>query len=146
MNKTSIYIFAILLIFASCDEENKTIAQEEEKETVVIENLALDTESKWDANIETTDGIRGMETLLSEFVQSEKLRHYKKLGRKLKKIHKKIDKECTMEGESLENLDAFLVPVSKYISVLKSTKSIPEAKKTIFSLQRHLNEYYTFFK
>lgn len=135
-------LFSFILLSQSCDDEKKA-----KNEVVVIENLKLTEEDeKWEANPETTEGINEMLALLNEFEETEKLKDYKKLGRQLTKLNKKILNKCSMKGEAHDNLHAFLMPVFRHLKTLKKTKSIPEAKKTVFNFERHLNQYGNYFE
>ena len=139
--------FLLILFFAmsSCKEDTVTTTEPAD-EPIVIENLKLNEKTKWKANIETTDGIREMQKILSEFEETEKLKDYKKLARKLNKVNKQILKQCSMEGEAHNNLHAYLTPIFKYLKILKKTKSVPEAKKTVYNFKRHLKEYFEYFE
>ncbi len=141
--KKILIILSIFFFLQNCGEEKRT----EKGETIVIENLQLDQEkTKWKANIETTEGIEEMLKILSDFKETDKLKDYKKLGRKLKKVNKNILNKCSMKGEAHDNLHAFLMPVFRYLKILKTTKSIPEAKKTVFNFERHLKAYSDYFE
>ena len=143
-NYTTI-IFLLFITLFSC-KEDQTATTEENQDPIVIENLELKENTKWQANVETTDGIREMQRILSEFEETDKIKSYRKLYRKLNKVNKNILKQCSMEGEAHENLHAYLMPIFKYLKILKTTKSIPEAKKTVFNFKRHLKEYFKYFK
>ena len=143
MMKKIIIFLSLFIAVQSCTDSKPV----EKHEPVQIENLNLDKEkTKWKANIETTEGVQEMLTILTDFEESDKLKDYKKLGRKLKKINKNILNKCSMKGEAHDNLHAFLMPVFRYLKTLKTTKSVSEAKKTVFNFERHLNAYGDYFE
>lgn len=134
-----------MLFVSNCNEtDNKTNS----KDITIIENVELNEGTKkWKTNIETTDGIREMQKLISDFEKSEKLKDYKKLGRQIKKLLKKTKKATkNLEIATSEQVISYLQPLDNYTKTLKTTKSISEAEKTVYSFERHLNAYFEYFE
>ena len=106
--------------------------------------IQLDKESKWKANIETTEGIQAMSSRIAED-ESNSIKHYKNLASELNDIKNNIIKECTMEGESHNNLHVFLVPLADKIEALGEVNSVREGAEIKKDIREHLDVYNNYF-
>ncbi|MBC8265684.1 MAG: hypothetical protein H8E84_01835 [Flavobacteriales bacterium] len=132
MNK----IIAILLsVFLLSCTENK----------IEIENLTLNNGDKWEANIETTNGITQMQTLISKF-NGISIEDYHNLNSELKREFNKIIKACNMEGDAHDQLHHYIKPILLDYFKKIDSKDIEEVKDGLNQLNIHLNEYTTYFK
>ncbi len=138
MKKITTILFSILL-FTSCSEDK-----------IVIENLTLNNGEKWEANIETTEGIDKMEKLIYEFhefysIDYANLEEIHNLNSGLKKEFNKIIKSCNMEGEAHEQLHHYIKPILLNYFKKIDTDDIDLARKGLKDLNKHLNEYKNYF-
>lgn len=109
-----------------------------------MSEIQLDNGSKWSANIETTEGILAMSSRIAED-ESNSIKHYKKLASDLNVIKNTIIKECTMEGESHDNLHVFLVPLADKIAALGEVNSVHEGAEITREIREYLDLYYNYF-
>jgi len=109
-----------------------------------MSQIQLDNGSKWKANIETTEGIQAMSSRIAED-ESISIKHYKKLASDLNDFKNNIIKECTMEGESHDNLHLFLVPLTDKIETLGEVNSVHEGAIITRDIREHLEVYYNYF-
>ena len=156
MKKAAILGLVLSISLMGCKEAQKeeTIITEqtavEQKEDAHGEQnnwmsqIQLDKESKWKANIETTEGIQAMSSRIAED-ESNSIKHYKKLASDLNDLKNNIIKECTMEGESHDNLHVFLVPLVDKIEALGEVNSVHEGAEITKDIREHLEVYYNFF-
>ena len=145
-----IVIFTIALL-SSCgkqkeekqthvESEKATEHQHEENSGINLNNGEL-----WIANIETTQGIDNMVKLMQSFTDTESVEAYSNLKTSLEKEFGTILTECTMEGESHNQLHNFLVPMKNMFDGLGST-DLQTCKKNYEMLNMHLKGYSKYFK
>lgn len=110
-----------------------------------INEIQLDNGSKWDANLETTQGV---ETMLKELESSnpETVADYHQLASKLNDEKNTVIKECTMVGPSHDNLHVFLHPLIDKIAALDKVTSVEEGSEITESIKENLDAYYDYFK
>ncbi|MBK5193738.1 MAG: hypothetical protein JJE07_11110 [Flavobacteriaceae bacterium] len=109
-----------------------------------MSQIQLDNGSKWKANIETTEGLQAMSSRIAED-ESNSIKNYKQLASDLNDLKNKIIKECTMEGESHDNLHVFLVPLADKIEALGEVNSVHEGAVITRDIREHLEVYYNYF-
>jgi len=151
--KTIIQLSIVLLITGitfSCNEHsekdhNNTEEIEAEDHHEHGEGLRLDHGSRWIANLETTQGVNNMITLMDEFSEKENTDAYALLTEKLKAEFTMIFEKCTMEGESHHQLHNFLVPVKELLKGLQSS-DLNVCKNSYSKLDSHLDEYQKYFE
>tara|TARA_R110000868_G_scaffold344468_1_gene605486 strand:+ start:11355 stop:11849 length:495 start_codon:yes stop_codon:yes gene_type:complete len=129
---------------------NATHEQEQEKVPIVYDNawkaeIMLDNGIKWDANIETTQGVLKMQELLKT-VNTGSIEDYQKLAEKLNDIKNKIVKECSMTGASHDNLHVWLLPLIKKIDGLSKEESLENASIIKQSIVENIDMYFNYFK
>lgn len=163
MKKTSLYSFLVIaFLLAACKNQNQEITESKESTEIIHENtdahheseLALDNEwiheiqldngKKWQANIETTQGVQKMMNLIEE-TKTESVEDYHQLASKLNDEKNIIIKECDMEGPSHDNLHVFLHPLIDKIAALQKTESVEDAQNLKESIKENLKKYSDYF-
>ena len=145
----------IAAITISCGETTKKKQEEhnsEKKETMkTVDNhengseVQLNDGKLWLANYETTKGVLNMQKLLNTFSGGESLEAYATLKSDLEKEFGTIITECTMKGESHNQLHNFLVPLKELFNGLGSS-DLATCKKSFETLNKHLTAYSTYFE
>jgi len=105
--------------------------------------VELNEGQKWDANPETTQGIRNIQAQIAG-AGSESL-DYPALAEALEKEYKDIIKNCTMKGEAHRQLHHYLAPVHHYLQQIKSEDQ-EEAHEALSALKAHIEKYDVYFK
>lgn len=153
--KKSIFII-LLIVTVSCKNSDK---QEEVKNpsgtvnekaetglsTQLMDEIQLNNGSKWEANIETTEGVEKMQELLKTQTTSSII-EYHLLASKLNDVKNELVKECTMKGASHDNLHLWLYPLIEKINTLSNVDKLNEAAKIKQSVEDNLNNYSTYFQ
>jgi len=146
-----ILTFFVITLFISCgkQKEDKQTHVESEKATEhqheENSGINLNNGELWIANSETTQGIENMEELMHSFTDTESVEAYTKLKTSLEKEFGTIIKECTMEGESHDQLHHFLLPMQELFDGLGSS-DLNTCKKNYEVLNVHLKGYPKYFK
>ena len=109
-----------------------------------VKEIVLDNGIKWRANVETTNGVTKMLSLISEN-QASTAEGYRKLGDGLNEVKNTVVKECTMEGASHDNLHVWLHPLIEKIKRLQKTESAEEGAKLTSNIKNHLEGYFDYF-
>ncbi len=153
---------ATLFLVISCKEVKKEIQTPNEKTVKKTENydnhagatqkiddswvneIALNRGVKWQANIETTNGVSAMLSLINESKVSTS-DDYKKLGDTLNNVKNTVVKECTMKGPSHDNLHVWLHPLIKKIEMLQKTDNTKDGVYLTSKIKKHLEGYYDYF-
>ena len=149
--KNLFLVLFTLTLFISCGkqkEENHEQSQSEKTEEHQHKeenNLSLNSGELWIANMETTQGIDNMIGLMSSFTDKESVEAYAKLKTNLDKEFGTILKECTMKGESHDQLHTFLIPMQEMFEGLGSN-DLQVCKENYNILNDHLKEYSKYFK
>ena len=162
MKKTIITVIALFFIVAGCKEiKNKNAAQDETTETETLDYknhtktpnelnndwvnvIVMNNDIKWQANIETTDGVREMLTLIKDN-KTTTIDDYKKLGVTLNNAKNTVVKECTMKGASHDNLHVWLHPLIEKIELLQKIQNAEEGAQLTSNIKMHLEGYYDYF-
>jgi len=162
MKKVAIVLSTFSLLMIGCKETKKEIPNESETTTEMVDlenrsersqepddnwvnDIVLNNGAKWQANKETTDGVKKMLLLITDN-EATTIDDYKELGDKLSEVKNWVVKECTMEGPSHDNLHVWLYPLIKKIEQLQKTETTNEGAKTLADIIENLNAYYTYFK
>jgi len=156
MKNTAILGLILLISVLGCKETQKKETNITEQTAVEhkedlhgdqnnwMSKIQLDNGSKWIANIETTEGIQTMSSRIAED-ESISIKHYRTLASELNDLKNNIIKECTMEGESHDNLHVFLVPLADKIEALGEVNSIHEGAVITKEIKEHLEVYDNYF-
>ncbi|SDE45662.1 hypothetical protein SAMN05421636_105141 [Pricia antarctica] len=162
MKRTAILLSVFSLIIISCKEIKKENPTEAETTVKMVEHdshtratqepddtwendMVLNNGIKWQANKETTDGVRAMLSLING-TKASTIDDYKELGDKLNDVKNTVVEECTMKGPSHDNLHIWLYPLIKKIELLQNAETTKEGAETLASIIDNLNAYNTYFK
>jgi len=148
---TLVLTIATFVFIISCGDSTRKKQEEpkpqntEEVEHKNSQVLQLNNGKLWSANIETTQGIINMQKLLTSFTDKENLEAYATLKQNLEDEFGTIITECSMEGESHNQLHNFLIPITKTFDGFES-KDIEICKTNFENLNKHLSTYANFFE
>ena len=158
MKKTILTIAIISAFFISCNEtkeknENKETVEVHEhhgEEMVAINNdwvneIKLDNGNKWDANLDTTQGVDKMLDIIKTS-ELKTVEQYHTLATNLNEEKNFVVKKCTMEGPSHDNLHVFLHPLIEKIEALGKVSTPEEGSEITKSIKENLKGYYDYFK
>lgn len=112
---------------------------------VWINDIKLDNGSKWDANLETTEGVNKMLASVKAS-DSKTVEDYHTLASKLNDDKNVVVKKCTMEGPSHDNLHVFLHPLIEKIEALGKVATVEEGSQVTASIKENLEGYYNYFQ
>lgn len=160
MKKTIITTVFVSALLISCNETmqkhetSEGVHEQHEKEMTVkshsynndwVNEIQLNKGSKWEANIETTQGVDKMLGLVKSS-NPKSIDDYHTLALKLNDEKNLVIKECTMKGPSHDNLHIFLHPLIEKTDALLQAPSENEGSKILASIQGNLEAYYNYFK
>lgn len=134
----------------SVEEVHKHASEEVTSEMHALNNawvneIKLDNGSKWDANIETNEGVDKMLNIVKSS-ETQTVESYQTLASNLNEVKNFVVKECTMQGPSHDNLHVFLHPLIEKIEVLGKVTTVEEGEKIKKSIKENLDGYYNYFK
>ena len=137
--KKLVSLFAIAFLITSCN------TQPQESTPVSISDLnymeiSLENNEPWIANIETTEGVANMLTLVKEFSG-----HYTLLHANLEKEFQTLFLKCSMNGEAHNQLHNYLIPMIKIFEDIALNEE-PISAKAVEKLEQHLRGYSLFFE
>ena len=107
--------------------------------------IQMDNGAKWVANKETNEGVQKMQNILKT-QSTNTLEDYYKLADQLNSDKNYLVQNCTMKGDSHDNLHVWLLPLMAKIDALSETKSLDDASKIKHSIEENLNAYSDYFK
>ena len=163
MKKVILTTAILTALLISCNEKHQkheaTEASEmvqEQKETRMaaesisfnnnwVNEIKLNNGSKWEANLETTQGVDKMLGLI-KINDPLTVEDYQDLASKLNDEKILVIKECTMKGPSHDNLHVFLQPLIEKIDALLQVSTTDEGSRIIASINENLEEYTNYFK
>ncbi len=158
MKNISLLFALISLVLMSCKqakkEDEKTTEIQTEAKTVESEyklnndwvnEIILNNGIKWQANLETTNGVGAMLSLIGGSKLSSR-NDYKKLGDGLNEIKNTVVKECTMKGASHDNLHIWLHPLTEKIALLQKIENQKDGAQITSNIKEHLEAYYDYFE
>ena len=109
----------------------------QEKHAIEANAVQLNDGEKWEANLETTEGIRMMISRIESF-KNENSEEYTVLQTNLQSDFKMIFQKCTMKGEAHDQLHNYLLPLKKDLDQL--------SLENIDSVQMYLQSYQLYFQ
>ncbi|MEM0517185.1 hypothetical protein [Aequorivita flava] len=109
-----------------------------------VDEIKLDNGSKWEANVETTEGVDKMLNMVKTS-ETNTVDDYHNLASKLNEVKNFVVKECTMEGPSHDNLHVFLHPLIEKIEALGKVSTTDEGSEITASIKENLEGYYNYF-
>ena len=161
MKKTILTATIISALLVGCNEtkskENHSETMHTEKshdkhgdEVAVMGNswtndIKLDKGSKWDANLETTESVMKMTSIIANN-PTKIVEDYHSLSTELNEVKNYLVKNCTMEGASHDNLHVFLHPLIEKIGALGKVTNVEEGEKIKNSIKENLDAYSKFFQ
>ncbi len=156
MKKSVIIILLITTVFASCKNTEKQEEVKNHKEAIQeqvdgvlstqwMNDIQLNNGTKWEANIETTEGVVKMQALLKSQTTTS-IEDYHQLANKLNDAKNNVVKGCTMKGASHDNLHVWLLPLMEKIEALSETKTVEDASKIKQSIEENINAYSDYFE
>lgn len=124
MKSLSFIFIVFVLVFLSCKNNKKPTGIVAAQNITIADTLQLtfNNGNKWLVNLETHEGVKHMDSILKRF-DSENSKNYQELGNQLSKQTSYVIKNCTMTGESHDQLHVVLVPILDEISVLRETEN-----------------------
>ncbi|TVZ28721.1 hypothetical protein JM83_3868 [Gillisia sp. Hel_I_86] len=126
-------------------ETKKSPVQSSAMNNAWVDEIKLDSGSKWQANMETTQGVDKMLDLIKSS-DLKTLEDYHRLATKLNEEKNFVVKECTMQGASHDNLHVFLLPLVEKIEALSNTSTLSQATIITYRIEENLEGYYTYFQ
>lgn len=131
MSKLFFLVLILTLGLSACQQHEH---QHGEADTTHVQ---LNNGKKWQANTETTQGIRNMQSLLNGATDNTA-----ELGAQLENEFNLIFKNCTMTGDAHEQLHNYLLPMKDQLKQLKDGNS--EAQRQ--EMQAYLKTYDNYFE
>lgn len=110
-----------------------------------INEITLDNGNKWNANLETNDGVEKMLSLV-EASEKKSVEDYHALANDLNETKNFVVKECTMKGPSHDNLHVFLHPLIEKIDALGKASTVEQGSLITASIKENLEAYSNYFK
>lgn len=108
--------------------------------------LHLNEGQKWEANIETTEGIAKMTEIAAADIEEGRVSHYAAMGERLNIALKEIFSSCTMKGEAHNQLHLYIMPLVDLCEQLEYVEDENEAMILQKNILKRLNLYGEFFK
>ena len=146
MKITSLFFISAAVLFTfGCENANTGSGTGVHSEAEHVERpeggtvVQLDNGKRWAANVETTEGINKMRTLLADTDPSKD--DPIALKSALEKEFSLIFERCTMTGEAHEQLHNYLIPVQKRLNALD-----PANAKELEDMRRYLDSYSNYFE
>lgn len=146
--KKIMLLFSLMVLLISCKNETKSHSENIDSDVLKnewVNEIRLDDGSRWLANAESTIGVKNMEKHIEQH-KLESVEDYHALASELNSEKNYIVKECTMEGESHDNLHVFLHPLIEKIDALGKVESTEEGEKLVKSIEGNLSGYFDYFK
>ena len=132
-------IFSILLSIG-CGQSEHHHESDEHKHAPMVE---LNNGERWEANIETTEGIADMHAHLVQYHEGSM--DAPALHGHLLNEFNTIFAKCTMTGEAHDQLHNYLIPLKAQLQELENCRG--EACDEIAgNIEKHLEEYDTYFQ
>lgn len=160
MKKTILAAVITSTLLISCKDTKQENSKTEEATEVVseqktdeshatsnawVEEIELDKGSKWEANLETNEGVDKMLELVKS-TNPKTVKDYHSLASDLNETKNFVVNKCTMEGPSHDNLHIFLHPLIEKIGALGKVSSIDEGAEIKASIKENLEVYYNYFQ
>jgi len=138
-------ILLLIVGFYSCkkNEQQKVIVEETEVEhdaDFQFPAVSLNDGQLWEANTETTQGIKNMQLLMDSY--SKENGNPEELISGLKAEFEMIFKKCTMTGEAHEQLHNYLILLKTKINSL----SDGDSNEYRTNLKNYLEDYFNYFQ
>ena len=164
MRFITLLLFIAITVLA-CENSDTTAKKEEGGNQVTKENSDVDKNlpepiqksgsgllefnngNKWLANPETSEGMLMMQILIKGFFETDEgNRNYAELTGELQYQCNYIIKNCSMKGESHEQLHSVLHPILEEIKLAHNAPSYEEADASIQKVNELVKEYFLYFE
>jgi hypothetical protein len=142
MNKKIILLVSVITLFISCNSNKKETI---DASSIKIEGVSLDNTKLWQANLETTEGIKIMQNIMHSFSEEETVTAYASLKGELETEFTNIFQKCTMKGEAHNQLHNYLKPMIGIFEGLEST-DLKTCKTNFKTMENHLAGYANYFE
>ncbi len=110
-----------------------------------VNEINLDNGNKWDANLETNEGVEKMLSLI-QASEKKSVEDYHALANELNETKNFVVKKCTMKGPSHDNLHVFLHPLIEKIEALGKVSTVDQGTEVTASIKENLEGYSNYFK
>jgi hypothetical protein len=142
INVLTVVLLSITFIACQKKEEQKTNSANTEKvatETQTPPKVSLNNGQPWEANPETTSGIKALQRLILASNTGESAAVLKE---KLNVEFTIIFKKCTMTGEAHDQLHNYLLPLKHKINAIEEANKKPMQQE----IASYLEQYTLYFK
>lgn len=112
----------------------------EQEDDFQFATVSLDEGQLWEANAETTQGIKNMQQLIADY--STENGNTEELITNLQAEFVMIFKKCTMTGEAHEQLHNYLIPLKFKIENFSEGK----IDKNSDDIEKYLKDYFNYFQ
>ena len=135
----------LLVVMVSCQKKDSQIESieipaEELEDDFHSQSVSSNNGMLWNANAETTQGIKNMQDLLDNY--SSETGNSEKLISDLKEEFAMIFKKCTMTGEAHDQLHNYLIPLKTKIQNLSAGITVEKAD----DIKKYLKDYFSYFQ
>jgi len=137
--KQVLLLFLIITTSFSCKQDNKVV------QSIKIEGVSLDNTRLWKANLETTEGIKIMQSIMDSFSEENNVKAYASLKDELEAEFTNIFQKCTMKGEAHNQLHNYLKPMIDIFEGLESS-DLKTCKTHFKVMENHLAGYANYFE
>ncbi len=107
-------------------------------------DVKLNNGAKWEANVETTEGIGHMLGSVGDMPAQPTLEDFRSLHKTLNVRFQSILQQCTMSGEAHNQLHNYLMPLKEKIELL-ATADLDTCKKVLPEIKEYIMKYSHFF-
>ncbi|MCF6280146.1 MAG: hypothetical protein L3J14_07345 [Flavobacteriaceae bacterium] len=142
MRYKTILLASVITLFMSCDSNKKKTI---DTSSIEIEGISLDNSKLWQANKETTEGVKKMQQIMQSFSDKENATAYASLKDELEEEFTTIFQKCTMKGEAHNQLHNFLKPMLPIFEGLESS-DLKICKTNFKIMENHLAGYANYFE
>ena len=142
MNRKNILLISVIALFISCNSNKKETIN---TSTIIIEGVSLDNTKLWQANLETTEGIKRMQNIMYSFSDKDGKTSYALLKEDLEAEFTNIFQKCTMKGEPHIQLHNYLKPMIGIFEGLESS-DLKTCKTNFKAMENHLAGYANYFE
>jgi len=120
-------------------------SQDEEHSVEAVKGLELNNGEKWEANAETHEGMGKIKTII-ETSKPSTVAEFVAMGNDCDGQTSYIINNCSMTGESHNQLHFVLHPILDDIDGLLKAETVEEGTKAYESLTKNIADYFKFFK
>lgn len=147
MKKSVFIILLIATVVTSCKntEKKEVIDVSGLYSNTWVKEIELNNDNKWQANSETNEGVLKMQNSIKT-QPTNTLVEYFALVEQLNVDKNYVIKNCTMKGDSHDNLHVWLLPLIAKIDALSEAKTIEDAAKLKQSIKENMNAYFDYFE